>query len=277
MSGDGAPSTATRIPARVIRQADRHTQAVQAWLASRAPDAVRLRGTGVQVSSTGLHVPLLNLALGGDYPPGTPADVISGEIARVKAFFIERGRPWYWWLSPHARPADMGVRLERHGLTCDRAPLPALLASLPAGGPVPNARTHVWPVSSRSDLRVASHIRRVAFCFPDGAALDYFEAMATDWLAGDPARLYLARLGDGPPAAIGAWITGAGMPGVYVMATLPEWRRRGLGKAILARLLADAAAAGHAWIALTASRFGYPLYCQFGFKHVFDYMIYRPV
>ena len=270
-------NAASAIPTQVIRQADRHTQAVQAWLASRAPDAVRWWGQGVQVSSTGLYVPLLNLALGGEYPPGTPADIIDDEIARVKAFFTDRGRPWYWWIGPHARPVDLGVRLKRHGLTCDRAPLPALVASLPADGPDSDPRVQVWLASSRADLRAASHIRRVAFRFPDGAALDYFEAMAADWLARDPARLYLARLGDGPPAAIGAWITGAGMPGVYVMATLPQWGRRGLGKAILARLLADVAAEGHAWIALTASRYGYPLYCQFGFQHVFDYRIYRPV
>ena len=97
MPGDGTPGTTARIPVHVIHQADRHTQAVQAWLASRAPDATRLRGTGVQVSSTGLNVPLLNLALGGDYPPGTPEDVITGEITRVKAFFAQRGWPWYWW------------------------------------------------------------------------------------------------------------------------------------------------------------------------------------
>jgi predicted acetyltransferase len=61
------------------------------------------------------------------------------------------------------------------------------------------------------------------------------------------------------------------------MATLPEWSRRGLGKAILARILADAAADGHRLIVLTASSRGYRLYRQFGFEHIFDYAIYRPV
>jgi predicted N-acetyltransferase YhbS len=60
------------------------------------------------------------------------------------------------------------------------------------------------------------------------------------------------------------------------MATLPEWGRRGLGKAILARILTDAAADGHDLIALTAGVKGYPLYRQFGFEHIFDYAIYRP-
>jgi GNAT superfamily N-acetyltransferase len=123
-------------------------------------------------------------------------------------------------------------------------------------------------------LEAASAIRRIAFRFPAGVAADYFEAMAADWLRGDPARLYLARVEDGPPAAIGALIMGAGIPGVYVMATLPEWQRRGLGKAILTRILTGAAAEGPTIIALTAGKQGYPLYRQFGFEHIFDYDIY---
>ena len=59
------------------------------------------------------------------------------------------------------------------------------------------------------------------------------------------------------------------------LATLPEWRRCGLAKAILARILSDAVAEGHNLAVLTASRFGYPLYRQFGFERVFDYAIYQ--
>ncbi len=261
----------------LARLADKHTMAVQAWLSTRAPQAKRFEGIGVIVGRSGLAVPLLNLALGSDYPPGINDDVLAAEIEAIKAFFADRGVPWYWWLGPHLRPPDMAQRLERHGLTFDPPPLPALVAPLPAQFSPLNPDVKVWLAASRADLEAASTIRRIAFRFPDGVALDYFEAMADDWLNGEPARLYLARLGDGPPATICALIMGAGLPGVYVMATLPEWRRRGLGKAILARILSDAAADGHSLIALTASRFGYPLYRQFGFEHIFGYSIYRLV
>ena len=83
------------------------------------------------------------------------------------------------------------------------------------------------------------------------------------------------ELEDGPPASIAAMIMGDGLPGVYVMATLPQFGRRGLAKAVLARLLADAAAGGHHMAVLTASDYGYPLYQQFGFEHLFDYLIYK--
>ena len=113
-----------------------------------------------------------------------------------------------------------------------------MAAPLPASSPALNPNVQTWQAASRTDLKAASYIRRKAFRFPKGKVLTYFEDMADDWLSGDPARLYLARLNDGPPAAIGAWIMGQGIPGVYIMATLPEWGRQGLGKAIMHRLVA---------------------------------------
>ena len=262
---------------KVARLADEHTIAVQAWLPTRTPQAARFEGVGVTAGSSGIPVPLLNLALGSRYPTATSDEEIDAEIKALKTFFADRGMPWYWLLGPDPGPPDIARRLERHGLALGHPPLPAMVAPLPAQLPPLNPDVQVWLAANRADLEAASTIRRVAFRFPAGAALDYFEAMADDWLKGDPARLYLARLPGGPPAAIGALITGAGIPGVYMMATLPEWGRRGLGKTILARILADAAADGHSLIALTAGEQGYPLYRQFGFEHIFDYAIFRCV
>jgi GNAT superfamily N-acetyltransferase len=258
----------------VIYLADKHTMAVQGWLASRTPAGARFKGLGVSASASGLGVQFLNLALGGDFPPGTSGEVIEDEIEAVKTFFANRGVDWYWLLGPIPRPPDIGKRLERHGLTLDPPPLPALVAPLPARFPELDPDVQVWRATGRADLETASTIRRIAFRFPEGEALDYFQAMGDDWLNGASARLFLARLRDGPSAAIGALIMGVGLPGVYVMATLPEWSRRGLGKAILARILSEAAAEGHDMIVLTASNYGYPLYRQFGFEHVFDYALY---
>ncbi len=272
---DELPARLGRPWEEVFWLADRHTLAVQFWLPTRTPDAITFRGTGVLAGSSGLPIPLLNQALGSLYLAGATAAAIDDEIEAVKAFFAGRGVPWYWWLGPTAKPSDMGQRLERHGLVFDPPTLPALVARLPARLPLITPDAHVWLASERADLEAASTIRRTAFRFPEGAAENYFEEMADDWLRGDPARLYLARLGDGPPAAIGALIVAEGYPGVYVMATLPEWARKGLGKAVLARILLDAASEGHSLIVLTASRLGYPLYRQFGFEHIFDYHIYR--
>jgi GNAT superfamily N-acetyltransferase len=260
----------------IARLTDDHTMAVQSWLPTRTPQAQRFEGIGVTAGCSGISVSLLNLALGSHYPPRTSDAKIEDEIEAVKAFFANQGVPWYWWIGPFPQPSDMAQRLERHGMIFDRPALPAMAAPLPAQFPPLNPDAQTWLATNQADLQAASTIRRIAFRFPEGIGLDYFESMPDDWLRGDPARLYLARLAGGPPAAIGALIMGNGMPGVYVMATLPEWRNRGLGKAILARILSDATADGHSLIGLTAGLLGYPLYRQFGFEHIFSYSIYSP-
>jgi GNAT superfamily N-acetyltransferase len=254
-----------------------HTLAVQLWLDTRSPKASRYDGLGVSCGSTGIQIPLLNQALGANYPQDCPSGDIENEIQAVRSFFEDRGVPYYWWLSPFYQPEDMPALLEKKGMLGYDEPLPAMVAFLNEKSTYRiDSDIKVWKAEEMEDLKAASFIRHAGFQFPDGVGLDYFEAMPDSWLDPDgPAYLYLAAFGDGPPAAIGALIYGADMPGVYVMATLPEWQQKGLGKAILARILHRAAEQKNdGIIGLTASRFGYGLYQQFGFQHIFDYRIY---
>jgi GNAT superfamily N-acetyltransferase len=255
---------------KFVEIADEHTLTVQAWLSSRTPSAVQIQGIGTTVSSGGLPVDLSNLVLGAQYPPTAADAEIDKEIQTVKRFFSERNVPWIWWLGPNMKPPDMLYRLSAHGLT-GHSPLPAMAASLPTKKKAINSDIIVWPAKNRSDLEAASQIRRSIFELPPDTTFSYFEDMSVDWLRNDPARLYLARHKEGPPASIGALILGNGYPGVYVMTTLPEWERKGLGSAILDRILSDAEIDGHSMIFLTASTKGYTLYRKFGFEHLFDY------
>ena len=255
----------------IIKIADKHTLAVQAWLSSRTPEAIRFQGLGTTVSSGGLPIDLSNLVLGAHYPSTVTVDEIDEEIQTVKRFFSERNVPWSWWLGPDIQPKDMLQRLSAHGLS-RHAPLPAMAAVLPTKKRTINPDITVWRAENHSDLEAASQIRRSIFDLLPDTTFSYFEDMATDWLRNEQAHLYLARFKDGPPASIGALIFGEGYPGVYVMTTLPEWGRKGLGSAILDRILRDAENNGHAMIFLTASAKGFPLYQKFGFEHLFDYL-----
>ena len=263
---------------KIAQLADAHTLNVQRWLSSRALNAVTFDGLGTHVASTGLKIRLLNQALSAHYPPGTPLEILQTEIECIKTFFAQRGTGgWYWWLGPFSTPAHLPDLLKTHGLEYDGIGLPCMVALLPSidRPPIPPDIT-VWRAKTLADLQSASTIRRIAFRFPDGEALTYFDDMPDDWLSNRSlAQLFLARAGKGEPAAIGALILAEGAPGVYVMATLPEWGRRGLGAAILARIMDEATEQGHQMIVLTASKFGYGLYRKFGFEHIFDYAIFK--
>lgn len=77
-------------------------------------------------------------------------------------------------------------------------------------------------------------------------------------------QLYLARMGDRPVGTC-ALHTGRAA-GLYAVGTLPMARRRGVGRALTYRALADAASAGHRIATLTASGLGESLYRTLGFK-----------
>ncbi|MFZ5820944.1 MAG: GNAT family N-acetyltransferase [Chloroflexota bacterium] len=261
----------------IAGQAHSHTVAAQKWLSSRAPQGAEFQGAGIVATSTGIREGLLNLAHDARFPAGTPSEAVDEEIEAVKSFFAGRGVPFMWWLSPMATPADMSERLLRHGMVLLEYRLPTLVAPLPTckGGPAYNPEIEVWQANSVADLRAASAIRHAAFNFPKDSALSYFEDMAEDWLRGEPARLFVARVGrEGPPTGIGALVMGAGLPGVYAMATLPACEGKGLGKAILTHILAAASAAGHERIVLTAGARAYSLYRKFGFEHIYEYKLF---
>jgi GNAT superfamily N-acetyltransferase len=274
MSLDGLLNTLGCTHAQLIQLADDHTLTVQGWLASRAPQAARFKGHGIQASSTGLKVQLLNLALGGEFPRNTAINTITQEVQEVCDFFEKRAVPWGWWISP--RHHILGPYIEEYAkLTSNPPGLPVMVAALPAPTPRFDKNIRVWQAKSRADLSAASMIRRLAFRFPQGEALSYFEDMADDWLSGTPARLYLAGMTTQSPGAIGALIMGANLPGVYVMATLPDMERHGLAKAILHRIVQVAAEEGQQMLVLTASAKGFNLYRKFGFERVFEYQIYQ--
>ncbi len=257
----------------------RHTMAVQGWLSSRSPQAKKFKGKGIKASSTGFKLPLLNLALGCNFPSDATQEEIDAEIEATKSFFADRNVPWYWWMNANPYPNNIHAILENHGLECDAPPLPAMAVSLKmdiATFPAYPNNICVWQAQSIEDLQAASKIRRLAFKFPDGEALTYFEDMAADWLNNESVKLFLAGEDESAPVSIGAVIEREGIPGIYVMATLPDHHRKGYGKAVLSRLMLEATTKGHEIMALTASDQGFGLYTQFRFRHLFGFDFYIP-
>jgi GNAT superfamily N-acetyltransferase len=258
--------------------ADRHTLDVQAWLSSRSPNADKFSGKGIRASSTGIKLPLLNLALGCDFPEGASLEEVEVEIESAKEFFAKRNVPWYWWMNAKPSPANIGEILKKQGFAYDDDPLPAMIAPISQdmdAFPSYSEDIQVWRAESVQDLKSASMIRRIAFRFAEGEALTYFEDMASDWLEDSSrARLFLAGREKSAPVSIGAVIEGAGVPGIYVMATLPDHHRQGYGKAIMRRLLLEAKSCDGDMIVLTASKAGFGLYSQFGFIHLFGFDFY---
>jgi len=204
-------------------------------------------------------------------------------IGELLARFREAGTSFVWWLSPFDEPADLGVRLGAAGMTLEgTAPaMAADLADVPLDEPPPDGLELV-PVT-------------------DAATLDEFlEVIAADWLEwtggehtpvqrltleawrrqippklpAEPAPLRWIGRVDGRVVATSRVSIGAGVAGLYAVATLPAYRGRGYGRAMTIAALGAARSIGFRIGVLQASDLGYSVYRRLGFRDLFSYGVY---
>jgi len=176
------------------------------------------------------------------------------QLAEIRRFFAGRGLPPTVVVSPFSRPADLAARLADAGFA------PSFrynwLFGSDDGAPA-DVTADVEVVAADVGI-VGDETRMRAF-------VDVFETVYA--LASEPgyaralwgsfhratAVHYLAAV-DGRPAAVASALHGGGACGLYNLAVLPSYRRRGLGTALTARRLADAHRRGDGLVFLQTER-----------------------
>ena len=125
----------------------------------------------------------------------------------------------------------------------------------------------VRPAVTDGDWRAVQAVRRRVFVVEQGVPeADEFDAADAE-PRGLVVRHLLAEL-DGVPVGAARWRPAPGDPSAAKMerfAVLPEGRGRGIGRALVARALADARAAGFGRFVLHAQTYVAGLYAGFGF------------
>ncbi len=111
------------------------------------------------------------------------------------------------------------------------------------------------------DMEEAARINDAAYGFPG----DFERAFAE--LPPEPAHLYLA-LSDGVPACTVLTYEEDGECGIYLVATLPEARGRGLATALMIHALLQARARGCTTTSLQATQRGRPVYQRLGYRDI---------
>ena len=194
------------------------------------------------------------------------AEADAGIDARIRDCG-DRRVPMLWWTGPASTPADLVGRLERRGFVTEPAfGMAAALESMPT---LPRDRDIT--VEAVDDARTLAVWRRV-LCGAFGAPHSFGEAFA-DLVtvmgldAASPFKHFLGRV-QGEPAATCSVFFGAGVAGIYDVATLPERRRRGLGAAVTRAAAAEAAARGYRMAILHSSTTGAAMYRALGFDDV---------
>jgi len=205
-----------------------------------------------------------------------PRDDLDAAIERLLVPFRSPELPIMWWRFVPPEDSDPGIQaaLRRHGLVLDtdRPGFGLELADLrapeaPDGAVIERVRDpeafHAW-------VEVVGR----AFDDPGFAEVPSVQTHRRLGFGDDgPFRHLLCRVGREPVGAATLSL-GAGVAGLGNIATIPHWRRRGIGAAVAAAALLEARALGIRVAALSADPLGEGLYRKLGFREVSRHLTY---
>jgi GNAT superfamily N-acetyltransferase len=209
---------------------------------------------------TDIPFPLFNLILRAQLPSENIETAIQARIAEGKS----RNVPLLWQVWPSTQPSNLGEHLVKHGfILAEHAPGMAVeLADLKGDLPTPPG-FRIEKVNDPIETRRWWQVCGECFDMPDFAVEAFY-----DWMTCSDfptIRTYMGFL-NGRPVATSLLILGAGVAGIYNVATVPEARRQGIGALMTALPLKEALAEGYTIGVLEATEMGLGVYESLGFK-----------
>ncbi len=165
-------------------------------------------------------------------------------------------RAWTVWVPEH--DTEAAELLERAGHQLDARPAAMTLDLAELEVPAAGGAGHDL---MEPDMVAAARLNDTAYDFPG----DFERAFKR--LPPEPVHLYLARA-DGVPACTVLSYEEDGECGIYLVATLPEARGRGLATALMIHALVEARGRGCTTSSLQATRRGRPIYLRLGYRDI---------
>jgi len=226
---------------------------------------------GVSIASAGVEFQMFNAAfLSG---PVTSDAALTQRILLASLHFQTRGQEWAFWVCEDWM--EEGVRkrsrrlFEKHALR-HSVDLPGMVAErvLPSARPLP--RLAVRRVCDEATREAFCAIGSVCFNVPLAWFREVFEPPAVwDRFAG-----YVGYRNE-EPISTAAVVIGSGAAGLYNVATIPGYQRRGYGEAVMRHAL-EAARREHGIerSVLQSTKAGYSLYVHMGYRAVTNVAVY---
>ncbi len=192
---------------------------------------------------------------------------IDAKIEAVLGLYRSRGLPLLWHIGPSTRPADLAQRLIAHGFICtaNEPGMAGDLLALEDDPPLPHGLTvqHVSDVETLWEWCLAF---KLASGTSSTVSETLFRIEASLGPGQNPARrLYIGFMRE-KPVATSLVFLGAGVAGLYSVATTPELRQQGIGRAMTLVPLLEARAMGYRIGTLHATEMGLRVYHRLGFQ-----------
>lgn len=211
-------------------------------------------------SMTDIPFPVFNSVMRAQLTPTRIAVVVDSITAQAKS----RNVPLLWWTGPTTQPADLGKYLESHGFVSagDVPGMAVILENLNENISMPDGFT-IQQVKDNETLKHWGQVSAKGFGWPDFAGEGFYDLLQHV----DPNSIwaYIGLL-NGEPVATSMLALGAGVAGIYNVATIPEARRQGIGALMTLIPLHEARRIGYKVGILQASEMGVKVYRSLGFQ-----------
>lgn len=226
------------------------------------PGHIARKESDMLIFATGVPADVLNGVLG----PRLDGRTMSNRIAEVMSHFKPSRTPMTWFLGPSSGPEGLENALAEQGLV-HGAPIPGMAIDLETlEAPDFPSHIRVEEVTDQDTLKVCSRTAADGFQLPPEATDGYMNFVES-YGYGPNRRWFLGYLNE-RAAAVALVVLHEQVAAVYCVATLPEMRGKGLGKAVTLAAIWSAKAAGHKVAVLEASEMGQPVYRKLGFREL---------
>lgn len=205
-------------------------------------------------------------------PLDLAASGVPSAVATARRAARERDkRLLAWWIAPE--DSDLAPALEREGLVNQDTPgfeaveTAMLLVQPPIGES--GTEIEVSRVETYEDFAAVTSVGMDAFEFPEAMRADVLAELPQRWSEftepANPARQYLARIGDEVVGCAGATFGDAGV-NLFGGAVLPRARGRGVYRELTTTRWEDAVRRGSPALTVQAGRMSMPILAKLGFS-----------
>lgn len=217
----------------------------------------------VAVTSLGVPMPLFNQAFVFEDP-------VVDDMDEAVAWLRGRGIP-FWVTTPGHLQGAVADHAQRIGLSADVETMPGMvLRSLTELDHETPSHLQLDPVTRPDQLDIVVAATADGF----GAPLEFARHLAPASMLDDASAQWFVGTVDGEPAACGQLVLTDDVAGVYTIAVIERFRRRGIGAAMTRAVLLAGRARGATCGVLQASEMGKSVYEAMGFETFTDYALH---
>jgi GNAT superfamily N-acetyltransferase len=198
------------------------------------------------------------------------------KIEEVVREFAARRAAITWLVGPSATPGDLGERLTQHGFNQYEVwkGMARDLSSLDPH-PVLSPDLHWVLVNDDASRKDWMHVISRSYGLPRGAREILYESVMAAEASNPISWLHNLAYLDGKPVTASTLFVSNKTAGIYLVATVPEARGKGLGTAVTWRAIVQARELGCALAVLQSTEMAQGIYEKLGFKSYCDISVYR--